>query len=127
MSYFSSATAYRERDVVSTSSARHVVLLYDQAHANLLRARRAVMAGNAEERVAAVGNARDTIMELLVTLNLEEGGEIADNLRSLYAFALSELSDVARRHDGARLDVVLSIVGELRSAFAAISVQRPAA
>lgn len=110
--------------------ARRAVHLYDQAHVSLLRARRAVLAGNVEERVAAVGSACDALTELLGTLNLEQGGEIADNLRSLYAFALSELSDVARRRDGARLDVVIGIVGELRGAFSAMAddaAHRPAA
>ena len=122
MSYSQQATAYRERDVLTASPARLVVLLFEHAHSNLLRARRAVQSGNLEERVAAVGKARDAIMELLVTLNMEQGGEIAKNLRSLYSFILTELSDVARRPDGARLEVVIRIVSELHTAFATVAL-----
>ena len=61
-------------------------------------------------------------MELLVTLNLEQGGVLARNLQSLYSFILAELVDVARRPDGARLESVIKMVGELRAAFETIAV-----
>ena len=122
MSYASQVSAYRDREVLTASPARLVVLLFEHAHSNLLRARRAVQVNNAQERVVAVGKARDAIMELMVTLNMEQGGQIAQNLRSLYAFILTELSDVARRPDGARLEAVIRIVSELHTAFATIAV-----
>ena len=130
MSYASQASVYREREILTASPARLVVLLFQHAHSNLLRARRAVETNNAQERVVAVGKARDAIMELTMTLDMEQGGQIAQNLRSLYAFVLTELSDVARRHDGARLDAVIRIVSELHSAFATVamdSARTPAA
>jgi flagellar protein FliS len=98
-----------------------VVLVYEHALSNLLRARRAVQTGKIEERVTAVGKARDAIMELLVTLNEEQGGEIARNLKSLYAYMLTELVDVARRPDGARLETLIHMVTELHSAFSTIA------
>jgi flagellar secretion chaperone FliS len=121
MSYSNSAVAYREREIKSASPARLVVLVYEAALSNLFRARRAVQTGNVEDRVVAVGKARDAIMELLVTLNHEQGGEIAKNLQSLYAFVLSELVDVARRPDGARLETIIRIVSQLHEAFSAIA------
>jgi len=130
MSYSQQSAAYREREVLTASPARLVVLCYEHTLANLFRARRAVQTGNIEDRVVAVGKARDGIMELLVTLNTEQGGEIAKNLKSLYTFVLTELSDVARRPDGARLDVIIRIVTDLHSAFSMIakdSAQVPAA
>jgi len=130
MSYSRQAVAYRDREIRTASPARLVVLVFDCALANLLRARRAVQTSNIEERVSAVGKARDAIMELLVTLNLEQGGQIARNLQSLYSFMLSELVDVARRPDGARLETLIKMVSELRSAFetiAADSAKDPAA
>ena len=122
MSYASQASAYREREVLTASPARLVVLVFQHAHSHLLRARHAVQTNNVQERVAAVGNARDAVMELMATLNLEEGGQIAQNLRSLYAFILTELSDVARRQDGARLEAIIRIVSDLHDAFAAVAM-----
>ena len=97
------------------------MLIYEHALSNLLRARRAVQTGNVEERVMSVGKARDAIMELMVTLNMEQGGQIAQNLKSLYAFVINELSESARRHDGARLEAVIKIVTDLHAAFATVA------
>jgi flagellar secretion chaperone FliS len=130
MSYSNQAAAYRVRQIQTASPAQLVVLVYGAALSNLLSARRAVETGNVEARVTSVGKARDAIMELLVTLNTDEGGEIARNLKSLYAFILSELVDVARRPDGARLDTIIRIVTELHGAFEALTAdtaQVPAA
>jgi flagellar protein FliS len=122
MSYSRQGVAYRDREIQTASPSRLVVLVFDCALSNLLRARRAVQAGKIEERVEAVGKAREAIMELLVTLNLEQGGVLARNLQSLYSFILAELVDVARRPDGARLESVIKMVGELRAAFETIAV-----
>ena|SRR5881628_2533899 len=122
MSYASQVSAYRDREILTASPARLVVLLFEHAHSNLLRARRAVQTGNAHERVIAVGKARDAILELMSTLNMEQGGQIAQNLRSLYAFVLTELADVARRNDGARLEAVIRVVSELHTAFATVAM-----
>src|SRR5689334_6911466 len=121
MSYSRQAVAYRDREIQTASPSRLVVLVFDCALSNLLRARRAVQSNDIAERVDAVGKARDAIMELLVTLNVEQGGDIARNLRSLYTFLLTELADVARRPDGARLETVIRLVTELRTAFSTIA------
>jgi len=120
-SYSSQANAYREREINSASPARLVVLVYDAALANMLRARRSLQSGDIRERVSSVGKARDAIMELVVTLDTDRGGEIARNLKSLYAFILSELSDVVPSPDAVRLERVIKIVTDLRSAFDTIA------
>jgi flagellar secretion chaperone FliS len=130
MTYSRQGIAYRDREIQTASPSRLVVLVFDCALSNLMRARRAVQTGKTEERVDAVGKARDAIMELLVTLNVEQGGELARNLQSLYAYMLSELVDVARRPDGARIDSIIKMVSELRSAFESVamdSAKTPAA
>jgi flagellar secretion chaperone FliS len=122
MSYSRQTVAYRDREIQTASPGRLVVLVFDCALSNLLRARRAVQSGSIEQRVDAVGKAREAIMELLVTLNVDQGGAIARNLQSLYAFILAELVDVARRPDGARLETIIKMVSELRAAFETIAV-----
>jgi len=121
MSYSHQALAYREREVQSATPARLVVLLFEHAHANLLRARHAVQTGNIELRAESVAKAREALMELLTSLDTERGGDIARNLKSVYCFLLSELVDVARRRDGGQLDRIIRMVSELRSAFETIA------
>src|SRR5437868_9165369 len=99
MSYAHAASAYRDREVMTASPARLVVIVYDQFLVNLRRARFAIEADNATQRVDALGKARDAIMELLISTDVERGGHIANNLRSLYAFVFSELSSISTRED----------------------------
>src|SRR5262249_20124870 len=122
MSYSRQGVAYRDREIQTASPSRLVVLVFDCALSNLLRARRAVQTGKLEARLDAASKAREAIMELLVTLNVEEGGELARTLQSLYAYILAELVDVARRPDGARLESIIKMISELRSAFETIAV-----
>lgn len=121
MSYTHQALAYREREIMSASPARLVVLLFEHAHANLLRARHAAQTGNVEAKTEAVAQARGAIVELLNSLDVQRGGDMARNLNSLYVFILSELGAVARQRDGAKVESLIRMVSDLRSAFEAIA------
>jgi flagellar protein FliS len=121
MSYSHQALAYREREIQSASPARLVVLLFEHAHANLLRARHAVQTGNLELRVESVAKAREALMELLTSLDMQRGGDIARNLSGVYTFILAELVNVVRRRDGAQLEQLIRMVSELRDAFDTIA------
>jgi flagellar protein FliS len=120
MSY-SQANIYREREVLTASPEKLVVITFDHILVNLRRARIAIEAGNIERRAQALGKAREGVMELLVSVDVERGGEVAINLRALYSFVVREILEVGRTRDAAKLDAVVSIVNNLREAFAAIT------
>lgn len=113
------ATAYREREVMTASPARLVVLVYDHVLANLNRAKVARDVKRADVQIEAIDKAREGITELLVTLDLEKGGALAQQLQSLYTFMLTELVDGATM-DAKRFDRIIAMVMDLREAFAAI-------
>jgi len=121
MTYSHAAAAYREREVLTASPAQLIVIVYDHALANLTRARMALQSGNIEARVEATGKARDALVELMATLDVERGGQLADNLRGLYGFLINQLLDLGLHPDTRMLDRVTKMVAELRSAFAAIA------
>lgn len=123
MSYSHQALAYREREIQSATPARLVVLLFEHAHANLLRARHAVQTDNLELRTESVAKVREAMVELLTSLDTERGGDIARNLKSVYCFILSELVDVVRRRDGGQLERLIRMVSELRGAFETIAAE----
>ncbi|HXT19055.1 MAG TPA: flagellar export chaperone FliS [Gemmatimonadaceae bacterium] len=128
-SYAHAATAYREREVLTASPARLVVMVYDHVIANLHRARVARDANKVDVRVEAISKAREGITELLVTLDIERGGALATQLQSLYTYMLTELVDGARL-EGVRLERITKMVSELRDAFSTIATgaaQVPAA
>src|SRR5438034_650144 len=121
MTYSNASAAYREREVLTASPSRLVVLVYDHALVNLTRAQHAQRAGKEEERLTALSKAREALMELVVTIDAEKGGEIARQLQSLYAFFLTSLLDVGVRRDGRLLERVIGMIAELRDSFAAVA------
>jgi flagellar protein FliS len=127
MSYGRQATRYREMEVLSASPGQLVVLLYDHMLVSLRRARVAMQERNFEQRGELLERARSVLTELLVTLDRERGGAVAENLAALYSFLLGELVQVGVVGDEARLDRVIHMIAELREAFAQIAATEGAA
>jgi flagellar protein FliS len=120
MSY-SQANVYREREVLTASPEKLIVITFDHILVNLRRARLAIEAGQIERRTQALGKAREGVMELLMSLDLERGGQVANNLSALYSFVVREMLEVGRTRDVAKLDALVNVVNNLREAFAAIA------
>jgi len=120
MSY-SQANVYREREILTASPEKLVVITFDHILVNLRRARLAIEAGNIELRAQSLGKAREGVMELWMSVDLERGGDVAANLHALYSFAVRELLDVGRTRELAKLDSVVKVIGNLREAFATIA------
>jgi flagellar protein FliS len=115
------ASVYRERDVLNASPGRLVVIVFDHVLVSLFRARAAAAADKLELRLEGLTKARAGIMELLTTLDVQKGGQIGTNLRSLYGFLYTQLMDEARNPDPTRLGKIMAMVTELRDAFATIA------
>jgi flagellar protein FliS len=120
MSY-SQANVYREREVLTASPEKLVVIMFDHVLVNLRRARLAIESNSIERRVQALTKSREGVMELLMSVDLERGGAVAMNLSSLYSFVVRELFEVGRTRDVKKLDAVVNIVSNLREAFATIA------
>lgn len=117
MTYPSRASQYRELQVLSASPARLTVLLFEHLEVLLRRAQTAIRNDQIEQRVENLGKAREILCELLSTLDIDRGGDIAIDLSMLYGFLLSELVDVGMRRDVVRLGRLIGIVNTLSSAF----------
>jgi flagellar secretion chaperone FliS len=121
--YSSQAKAYREREILSASPGRLVVIVFDHVLANLFRAKVAGESKNLALRLESLGRARDGVMELLATVDVEKGGSLGVNLRSIYGFVFNQLLDEARTPDASRLQRIAAIITDLRDAFASISAE----
>jgi flagellar secretion chaperone FliS len=126
MSYASAAVAYREREVLTAAPGRLVVIVFDHLLVNLRRARIAMEANNNPVRAESIAKAREAAMELLATTDVERGGTIANNLRSIYVYLIRELITLGNRNDVAKIDGFVRIVTDLRDAFAAITADASA-
>ncbi len=121
--YGAAASRYRDAELSAATPAQLVVMLFDKMLLTLRRARVALEAGEVETRTELLLKASDMLTELRVTLDHEQGGDIARNLDALYGYALQQLFAVNRHREVARLDEVLRIVGELRDGFAGALAQ----
>jgi flagellar protein FliS len=120
MSYSNHAAAYRHREVAAATPGRLLLMVYDHILANLARATVAHNNKLIEARVEAVAKARDGVAELLATLDMEKGGQIAVQLNSLYSFVLAELLDAGLKFEEKKVGRMAAMIRELRDAFAVI-------
>lgn len=113
---------YREAEVMAAPPGRLVVIVFDHLLGQLSRARVGMSMQNAEIYLPAIDRARAAVTELLVTLDRDQGGEIAQRLASLYLFALQELQELGVRPDALRVERNQRIFQELRDAFAQVAL-----
>lgn len=120
-----SPQAYRESAVMTASPTQLVVMLYDGAGRFL---RQTIALQEQGETVAAhapLGRAVAIIEELLATIDVERGGDIAGQLQGIYVFILSELADQRLNADPAKITPLVTLLAELRESWAQIAAQEP--
>jgi flagellar secretion chaperone FliS len=110
--------AYQTNAIHTAPPEQLVVMLYDGCLRFLRRAEAAAEAGDRPRLTDGVSRATAIIMELNATLDMERGGEIAGNLRSLYFFLHRHLIDASREGSGAKVRQAITLVADLREAFA---------
>ncbi|MEZ6185793.1 MAG: flagellar export chaperone FliS [Planctomycetota bacterium] len=91
MSLAHAKRAYGGNRVMTGTALDLVVLLYERAILDVKRAREAAEAGEWRESGEQLSHARQIVLELLSSLDRERGGEVAENLASLYVFCSSNL------------------------------------
>ncbi len=117
------ATRYQELDVLSMTPGARLLLLYRHLEGNLRLGLRALEEGDIETRVVRLGKVSDIVAELLGSLDLAQGGEMASRLSSIYAWILGELPTLLSPEDGHRLVRILEMVSELQSAWTTVVAQ----
>jgi flagellar secretion chaperone FliS len=115
------AETYRRMAVESRSPMELVVMLYDGALRFLEEARVAIARNDVPARAEAISRALAILTELQGTLNIQEGGALADRLDALYAYAISRLLDVTTKRDATAIDDVVKVLKPLRESWATIA------
>ena len=113
--------AYQENRVMTQTPGRVVVMLYEGAVKFLKQAIREMEAGKYIEKGKSINRAVDIIQELNVTLNMEAGGEIAKNLRQLYAFMLDRLFQANIRKDAGMIRETIKVLEGLNESWKAVA------
>ena len=123
MAFGNPYAAYQKTAVSTASQGKLVVMLYQGAVRELQAASDSFsddgkLPPSAIEKFGKhIMKAQEIINELQVSLDMDRGGQIAQNLMSLYVFFNKELLDVSIKHDKSKLLQVLAMIKELLSAW----------
>lgn len=104
-------------EVTRARPTRVVVMLYEEAIASLVAAIEAMEQNEIEERCNRVNVVTEIIATLHMSLDMENGGEIADRLGSLYRFILAQLIRVNIHSDAAGAAKIIELLTPLRNAW----------
>lgn len=112
-----STNIYLTQSVMTASPARLVAMLFDRAISSLKEAVRAIEEHDIETRWRANNRAIDIITHLEMTLDLERGGEIAENLNELYKFILNRLPRIDMKNDAQTAQEIIGLLEPLRQSW----------
>ena len=118
------ANQYLQTQVQSRSPLELVVMLYDGAIQQADAAREALVAGNIPARKAAISKMMAIISQLQNTLDMERGGDIAENLDRIYSWATARLLDAHVSRDPKPVDEVRRVLDSLRDAWQTIAANQ---
>lgn len=110
-----------ETRVADASPHELIVLLFEGARQAIIVARAGIENKEVARKGSAISQAIDIILNgLRASLNLEDGGNIAQNLYALYDYMARRLLHANLNNDIAALDEVLSLLSEIHEAWVSI-------
>lgn len=108
--------------VASASPEKLISMLFDGARAAIGRAKQALERGDIPARGKAISQAIDIVSNgLKAALNLEVGGEVAQNLYELYDYIERCLLEANLHADASKLDLCDKLLSDIGSAWNEIS------
>jgi len=111
---------YKATQVNTADQGKLVLMMYDGAIRFVEIAKRKLQENDIAGKGVYISKAEAVISELMASLNMEQGGEIASSLEKLYAFMNRQLRIANVNKDIKPLDIVLKILGELKEAWTKI-------
>ena len=119
---------YQQTAVNTATPIELVIMVYDECLRSLELAEQAFRI-ETPERIEQIGfhlrHAQDSITELSVALDMEQGGDIAGNLRRLYDFMIHHLSQAGLHQELQAVQEVKVMMTDLREAWSEIARQAP--
>lgn len=109
--------AYKKAAVSTVDQKKLIIMLYDGAIRFLTVATGKIEKGDIYEAHKNLIRGKSIIAELLASLNMEGGGEIARNLQRLYTYMFNELIEANLNSDIQRVNMVVDLLKELRAGW----------
>ena len=108
---------YKEASASTTDQGRLILMVYDCAIKNCIQAIDAIECNHIELRCKKLFKVQDCITELMVSLNMDAGGEISKNLYRLYDYYNFRLTQANIRNSKEMIEEVLNHLKDLRGAW----------
>ena len=113
--------AYKKASVNTLDQNKLIIMLYDGAIKNASFAVEHMKSGEIEKVHNCLIKAKNIVTELMATLNMEKGGDVAKNLQSLYSYMFSQLIEANMEKKTQPILVVIDLLKELRVAWVEIN------
>jgi flagellar protein FliS len=111
-----------ETGVMSANPHKLILMLYDGALLAITMAKQAMKTGKISEKGEEISRAIEIITNgLMVSLDLQSGGEIATRLEALYDYMCNRLVQANLHNNPVILDEVSTLLQELKSAWEEIA------
>ena len=117
-------SVYEENSVTTQNNEKIIVLLYEGAIKFLKKANVAISNEDYLSKGREIARAQEIIFELNMCLDMEAGGQISDNLRSLYNFMYTRLSSANRKCDAQIVNEVIGLLENLYQGWAKIAAEQ---
>lgn len=116
------AQNYRKAQLNTASPGQRVVLMYEGLHKELMKTKNLIVninkdVTNIEKAHNSITLSEQIILELKLALDLDNGGELAQNLDNLYEFWIVQLSEINMKKDVKALNPILEMVEELKNTW----------
>jgi len=109
--------AYKQTDISTADRGRLLLMVYDHCIKWCTAAREAIQKGDISKRTQAIFKIQDGITELICSLDMEKGGDIAKNLYRLYDFYNQHLTEANLRNIAKNVEDVQGMLESLREAW----------
>jgi flagellar secretion chaperone FliS len=117
------AQAYANTQIQTASSVQVIVLLYDGAISSMKLAQEGMSTLNYQDKARFLDRALRVIGELSASLNMDEGGGIAKDLRRMYEYMQFELTQANLKNEPRRLEGPIRCLSLIREAWQDLAIQ----
>lgn len=116
------ATTNLESSAIAANPHKLIAMLYEGALISILKAIHHMSKNEIAEKNAAINKASDIIlMGLDASLNVEDGGDLGENLHALYSYMSQQLMFANLSNDQAQLMQVYDLLLDLKKTWDAIA------
>jgi len=122
--YSNYQNAYKKASVNTLDQTKLIIMLYDGAIKNASFAVEHMKSGQIEKVHDCLIKTKNIVTELMATLNMDRGGDIANNLQSLYSYMFSQLIEANMNKKTEPVVIVIDLLKELRAAWTQINSKK---